>query len=208
MFENTKSAIDSVKKDINTIRWIVTYGMYLFMIIYYIFALVAKTGNFIANVILLFISALLLLVNSLYDIKRISKKIKKEKKSIQRVVRVCKHLVVACSLIKNLWDMYLNNEVVNPVSIIFTTFLIMIWVVNVLIELIGFIFEMETERIMNGVAKDFEWTSKATEFLNNQIEKTKDLVENTAGNIKEGFEKTTSKLKKFLEKDKTSENRE
>ena len=51
--------------------------------------------------------------------------------------------------------MYVSTVAVNPVSIILTTLLILLWVISVLVEIIVLIFELEYYRMLDAIEKDF-----------------------------------------------------
>ena len=189
MFDNTRYAFDKLKKDLRIISWIFTYGLNVVLIAYYIFALVADKGNLIANIILLCVTVLSIVLSIIYNKIKLTRRTKQGIKKGKRFAKIVSLLTKAYILVCTLYAMYVATSDVNPIEIILATILILLWIISVFAEMASLFVEIEKNRILDGLKKDFE-----------PVLKVKDAITDTVENVKDGIEVAKSKVVGFFNK--------
>lgn len=198
MLYYSKQAIEKTKRDFKIISILFNYVLNFAMAIFYIVSLCMQKGNAYANAILLAVTSVVIVLNVVCDRKELTKKerkqVRKKLRTFKNTVSWVKILTKAYTLGATLYAMYITTTQVNPISIIMTTLLVILWVLSLVIEIVKMFFIMEYERLLRGLAKDFEWATK-----------TKDAIGNTVENVKEGVIDTTLKIKNFFTPKKKKE---
>ncbi|MBQ7349019.1 MAG: hypothetical protein IJW47_03390 [Clostridia bacterium] len=210
MLDNTRKAVDKVKRDIDVIKWILEYGINILTLIYLAVSLVFGFGDFIVNVALLIITGLFVIFNIVYGKKELSKKQKKiarkKYKNAKKVLNVCKLTIKTYYLGIILYAMAFSTAEASSISIILTTLMIIAWVLSVTVELVKLIFELEKDRIIDGIKADFEWAEKTKNFVNEQVDKAKQTVVHVVEETKEKINDAKSAVHEFFHReDKTKE---
>lgn len=197
MLDNTRKALDKVKRDIAVIKWIFMYGTNIMLSLYLCLSLVFKIGDFAINVAMFSVSVVFLLFNLIYGKKEMSKKrkkaVKRKKEKVNHVLKVLMIFIKAVSLGMTLYAMYIAVETVSPVSIVLTTILIIFWLVGTMVEIIDLLFDFERDRVINGVKEDFEWFSNA-----------KNVIEKKVVQVKTAFDDKKSAIQNFFKKDNSA----
>ncbi len=200
MLDNTKQAWDRLKKDLNIIKYVILYGFNSFLFLYYFAMVILKKGNLIANVILLCLTISSFFFSIFLDRKSLKKQEKQNYKKGKHVLTILKILIKAYTLGATLYAMYVSTVAVNPVSIILTTFLILLWVISVLVEIIVLIFELEYYRMLDAVEKDFHVLIQVGKGAVKVVEGVKDAVVG----VGEFTSNTVTKIKGFFNKKKNA----
>ena len=212
MFDNTRQAFAGLKRDIDIIKWITEYGTNVLTIIYLSFALIFNIGNFIANVALLIVCGLLLVINLVYGKKELSKKqkkiVKEKTKKAKNLLKLCKLVVKTYSLGVILYAMVFSNYTASPIYIIITTLMIIVWIINVMTELIKGIFNLERDRILRGLKEDFDWVEKTKNFANEQVEQIKQVSVQAVEQAKEKINDARTVVQKFFQKNSNENKKE
>ena len=160
--------------------------------------MITDTGSFLINTALLTLTGATLVYTIVYSSKEFSKKDKAEKrqyKEIKRDLRVGRCIVKGLSLAITLYGMYTSTNSVSPLSIIFTTLLIIVWLISVLFEVFAWVVEKEVEYFMTGLNYDLT-LGEERDRLANAISKTKGVNPN----------KTLEELKKLVEEERKHKN--
>lgn len=190
MFNHTREAFNKVKRDLQIISWILTYGINIIMFCYYLFALISELSSVVINIILLCLTLISLVLSVVFGKKETSKKQKRLIKRSKHVLSVFKIITKAYTLCATLYAMYLSTSQTNPISIIITTILILLWIISLIVEMAAIFIEFEKNRVLDGIAKDFEFMTKA-----------KKAISDTVDNIKDGLEGATSKVVNLFSKE-------
>ncbi len=167
MFKYTKASIELILEDIRKYGNIFRYGSLSFTSVYFIYALVAKTGNFYANLIL----AILFFSYTLFDFLTRKRNVKKVKKVVQRSYSVVKFSIRAFTLGATIYGLYTASTNTNPISTVLTTLMIIMWVLQVLMELVGYVFEDKKDLLLAGINKDLENLKKPVTEVGNFFKK-------------------------------------
>ena len=223
MFKYTKASIELILEDIRKYCAIFRFGSLSFTSVYFIYALIAKTGNFYTNLVL----AILFFSYTIFDFFTQKRNVKNVKKVIQRSYSVVKFGIRAFTLGATIYGFYTASTNVNPISTVLTTLMIIMWVLQVLLELISYVFEDKKDLVLAGINMDLENMkkpvtdvsnffkkvsgqeippaqpmSKEERILENRVQKNKEKEEQEKLNKKEQkkLEKENKKISKFASK--------
>lgn len=169
MFKYTKAAIDIVIEDIRRYCNIFKYSSMVVTILYFIYALCSKRANFIVNIILL----ALFVVYALLDLFTNAKKLKSLKKIIKKSYKGLKMATKGFSLFVMIYGIYGAATNVSAISIILATLMIIMWVLQLFLEIFIEIFENKKDLIVAGWNKDIENLRKPVSTVANFIKKVK-----------------------------------
>ena len=221
MFDYTRAALNKIKKDLNIVKWIFDYGFHIIMIAYLIFAVIVKNGSIIINSVLLGLTIVTLIYTIVYSRKG---ETKKEKKKAKRVLKSVKHklkvgtlIVKGISFVVTFYGMYISTNSTSPISIIFTTLMLIMWILSVMLEVFSFLIEIDIDYIKEGLKYDVTLsearlgiakliTSDVAVQLDPKVEKLKKFVDEAREERKENFKGNISKIvsgvKELIVKDK------
>lgn len=150
MFKYTKAAINLMINDFKKIANFFKVTFILFSLTYYIFSIITNKGNLVINIVLLSI----MILYSIFEITTINIDNEKLKYIAKRIFSISKIIVKSISLGVVIYSLYLISEVYSPVSIVILTLTIILWVLQVLLELCIIIFNKYKEYILVAVEKD------------------------------------------------------
>jgi hypothetical protein len=167
MFKYTKASIELILEDIRKYRAIFRFGSLSFTSIYFIYALIAKTGNFYTNLVL----AVLFFAYTIFDLATQKINVKRVKKVIKRSYGVVRFGIRAFTLGATIYGFYTASTNVNPISTVLTTLMIIMWVLQVLLELVSNIFEDKKDLVLAGINKDIENMKKPVTEVGNFFKK-------------------------------------
>lgn len=169
MFKYTRTAIDIIISDIKKFSTIFNYGSLIFTSAYFIYALVTKTGNFIANIIL---ASLFVGYTIFYFITR-SMEMKTAKKIVKRSYKWIKIVIKTFTLGAMIYGIYITTTNVTPISIILATLMIILYVLQILLELACEIVEDKKDLLVEAVAKDMEIVTRPVSAVGNFVKRIK-----------------------------------
>ncbi|MBE6132789.1 MAG: hypothetical protein E7180_05325 [Erysipelotrichaceae bacterium] len=169
MFKYTRTAIDIIISDIKKFSTIFNYGSLIFTSAYFIYALVTKTGNFIANIIL---ASLFVGYTIFYFITK-SMEMKTAKKIVKRSYKWIKIVIKTFTLGAMIYGIYTATTNVTPISIILATLMIILYVLQILLELACEIVEDKKDLLVEAVAKDMEIVTRPVSAVGNFVKRIK-----------------------------------
>ena len=181
MFKYTKASLKIIVDDIKRIGRIFRYGSLIFTATYFIYALISKTGNFYANVIL----ASLFVAYSIFEIATREKDMKATRKTVKKGYKWLKLFIRALTLVSMLYGIYTATTKITPMSIILATLMIILWVLQFFLALLVEVVESKINLVIAGFREDTKKPSifgkkddeepkpKEIVILDEQIEKEK-----------------------------------
>lgn len=169
MFRYTKAAIDIVIEDIKRYCVLFKFGSMLFTFIYFGYALYSKTGNIIVNSVLLG----LFILYAFLDFFTHKKDFKPFKKFIRRSYKGLKFITKTFSLGVMVYSIYNATTNVSSISIILATLMIVMWVLQLLFEIVIELFNDKKDLIVAGWSKDIENLKRPVTSVSNFIKKVK-----------------------------------
>ena len=196
MFKYTKTGIRVILDDIKKIGKIFEYGSLIFTSVYYILSIFFGWGNVIVNVIL----ALLFLLSTILKYFSDKKKGKTARRISDRLYNLIRIIVKTITLGASLYGMYLGTVHSSALSIILTVFMIILWIFDVVFEVLGIYITERAELVMTGFNKDMEWSTKIGNWFKSSENKT-ELIDDNNKYMKI-LKKQIEKEEKAKEKDK------
>lgn len=196
MFKYTKAAIDIVINDIKRYCNIFKYGSMIFTFIYFGYSIYVKSGNVIINIVLLSLFGLY----ALLDLFTTNKELKFLKKFVIRSYKGLKFVTKTFSLGVMIYSIYTAASNVSPISIILATLMIVMWVLQLLFEIVIEIVNDKRDLIVAGWNKDIDNLKKPVSTVTNFIKKVKGeeviVDDNSASKEIKLLEKKINKSKK------------
>lgn len=161
MFKYTKAGINIIINDIKNLSKILKYVTLIGTAIYYLIAIILNIGYLAVNIIL----ATLFTAYTIFDFLTDKKKNKKTRKIVGRSYTWISIGLRAFTLCATLYGMYLGTSNTSAISIILTTLIIILWVLEVLFEVIAQYITDKAKLIMTGFQKDTEFITKVKNFF-------------------------------------------
>lgn len=153
MIKYTKAAIDVVIRDIKILSNILKYLTIILSLAYYIYALIAQVGNSVVNIVLISLIGCFLvfeLITIKIDINKITKRV------IRRIYRWSKLIIKASVLAATLYSLYLTSLTTNGLTIVLSTLTIIFFIIQLIVELLRFLFERYKDLLLDAVKQDID----------------------------------------------------
>lgn len=152
MFDYSRAALGLVVEDIRKIARRISFVLSLGLYIYLIASIILGFGYWIANVCLIAIKVAYDIIEEVTS--KDKKANRKTRKMAKRGYKYSRLAINGLTIGATMVNMALHPASVTAIAIISTTLLIIVWVLQVLFEIIAFIFEQEVRLIMAGIQKD------------------------------------------------------
>ena len=169
-FDYTKAAFRKIGRHLDLAKWVFDYGVHIVMIVYLAFAMVMGNGGLLINAALMGVSITTLIFTIIYSRKDLSKKerkqAKKQLKEVKKGLRIGSLVIKGVSFVTVLYGMYTSANTVTPINIILTTLLLIVWIISVMVELAGWLFEKEKDYILTGLKYDITLGEERDSFAN------------------------------------------
>lgn len=173
MFKYTKAGIKLIVQQFKLFAKIFKFGFLLFTIAYYTYAILTcvgseqKLGNLYVNIALLSIA----IIYGLLDLFVIGRLEKKSKKTVKRSFKWLKFVIRFIGLGFTIYALYSATSNINVISIILVTLSIILWVIQVLFEIIVEVLQAKAELLIAGWKKDIEDIKKPVTKVGNFFRK-------------------------------------
>jgi len=188
MLDYTVVAAEKTVSDIKRLSLIFTISTQLLYIGYLVYALIAKLGFTWINITLLSLCSayfvFFLAVN-----KRQEKKIKEAKRSARHAYKFLKISVSSFNLIVLLYSIYAFPEEVKPISVVLASLMTVVWVLQLVIELLAIFAERRMKLFVTALKADFEVVTKPISNAQNFVKKIRGEEINENGDESSGMRK-------------------
>ena len=173
MFLYTRAAFNKIIKDVRMLGKILDIIFPIFYTAYLVYATLADIGFLIPNIILLAASALYL-VFYIFVFSNTTRQNKRKKSQTKHTYTRVKIVINGFTLALTLYGFYIStiNEI-SPLAIIFSTLLLIMWLISLCAEAIGSYFEFASHLVIEGLSADFDVVTKATNAVGNMFRKAK-----------------------------------
>ena len=185
MFDRTKLVIDQTIRDVKKIGEIFNIVTQVSYIAYLIYALIAPTGNWIANTVLLVLSVAFFIF-SLIAGDYLKKHGKPEQKSMRKVMykvkRIYSHsklLVKLFPLGISLYSVYLTSGNVNPFTLITLVFMLVSWILQIVTEILVYVFNKKKDLLIEAFKADVDTVLAPAKSVGNFFKKITGQETNT-----------------------------
>ena len=152
MFYYTKSAYNLVYRRFKLVSMILGLLLALLGTGYYVYASIVGIGYLWASIPLATIYGLY----GIFGVVAYCLELKKSKKIVNKVYKGLSYSVRAFALASTLYGFYVASESVKPLAIVLTTLMIIVWVIQVVFELVSDILWPQARYLIAGVMKDVE----------------------------------------------------
>lgn len=152
MFKYTREAINKIIDDFKLLSKVFKYSSQTITVAYLTYSIIAKVGNFYANLILL----ILFLSYTIFDFVVSDEENKFFKKVVRRTINWLKLSIKAFTLFILIYSIYTATTNPSATTIIFATLMIIVWVLQVLLELVIAVVEDEKDLVVAGLKRDIE----------------------------------------------------
>ena len=185
IFNNAKSALQSMVNEIKTVCKVVKYTSIAISFIYFTIAIITKTGNFIANII----SASLFVIYTIFEISTRNIERKKLRKVVRKIYVIARLSIRAFALASIIYGIYTTTTDVEPLSIVLLVLMIILWILQVLFEIIVFIVSRYINMITAEIKKDIEDFKEGPGKVISTVAKPFNGIKNVFNKIKGNFTK-------------------
>ena len=150
MVDYSRAAIAIILEDLKKWSKCFKIGFSIFTLVYFIYSFVMEKGNLYVNIVLITLYA----IYTIFEPATYKKDMKKVKKIFSRSYKWSKLLIKAFTLGSMLYGIYVASSKVDGISIILATLMIIIWVLQVLLEILIVVIEPKVKLVIAGVLSD------------------------------------------------------
>lgn len=199
MLNYTKAVIHDTIKDLKRFFFILSLIMQVAYIVYLTYALISKIGNIYVNISLLVLTfAYLVFFIIMYGKKS------KAKRYVRRAYKWSKLTINAFTLGVAVYGIYLTFNNANPLTIVLTAVMVILWILQVLLEIVIYYFENRKDLLISSLELDFEFITKPANTVSNIVRKIsgKETIERST--VPEKIKRSLDKMAENHKSDKES----
>ena len=160
MLDYTKAAMAKMKGDFEKAVYFFKIFSQILTIVYLVYTLVASSGIWIANAILLALA-----VGYFIFFFCAEKENKQLKKQVKTIYKYCRRAVKIFTLGVTVYGVFLTTADPSPISILLIVLMLVGLVLQLLLDVAGFIVNNYFQLVMTGLEADFEFVSKTGNFF-------------------------------------------
>ena len=152
MIDYSKVAFAMVFEDLK--KWSKGFkiGFNIFTILYFAYVFLLEKGNFYVNIVLVS----LYVIYTIFELATIKKDMKKTKVIVARSYKWSKLLIKAFTLGSSLYGIYIASTDADGLTIVISTLMIILWIIQVLLEIVIVVMEPKVRLIIAGVLGDLK----------------------------------------------------
>lgn len=195
MLNQTIDAYKKVKHDLFIAKTISKIVVSLLTATYFTCAIIFKFGNYYANIVL----ASLFGLYTIFDI--VSFKLEKTKRiTFRRIYKIINFTIRLLAIGSSIYALYYSTGDVSLVVPVFTTLVIILWIVQVIFELVIYVFEREYTILVKAIKEDLAIVTETINTGKEIVEAVKDGTELVTNKVTDTVNNLPSKFKKVIEK--------
>ena len=164
MFDYTKTALDKIKTDFNRLIFVVRIVMQVLGIVYLLYSLIV---NLITPSWKLCITIPLLLIAVTAFAFFLLEKRKYVQKTVKTISTYCKRSLKFLSLAITMYSLFSAASNVNPADVIFTALLLVIWLLQVVFDLLAYLIISRIDMFKAALVADVEEVKRPVEAVGN-----------------------------------------
>jgi hypothetical protein len=172
MFKYTRAAATKIKEDLSLLSHLYTVIMQIILLAYFIVALLLPKGYFTVNIIGIAVTAFYLVfyLISYYSSDRIGAG---HRRLVKTVVKIIKLSLSAFTLATILYSVLMASTAftdgVTPFTLVTAPLMIIVWVLQVVVELIKYYATAKIELFVDGLRMDVEKVAEPITRIENKI---------------------------------------
>ena len=151
MFTKTKQALLDMINEIKLVCKVIKYTLIGISLVYFIIAIALRTGNLFANIL----SCSLFIVYTIFELSTSKLENKGIRKKVRKIYVWLRIAIRAFALTSIIYGIYTSQTDVNPLSTIMLTFMIILWILQVLFEVTISIISKYVNSIVSEIKNDF-----------------------------------------------------
>ena len=171
MLDYTKAAILKIQEDLRKLLSWANLIMQLTYIGYLIYALCTGAGIYLANVVLLALSVFYFVFFVFISAGGTNALKKKAKKTVTLIFRRSKQVIKFFTLGVMLYGIYATANQATPVSVLFSAFMIVAWLVPFVLEFLIKYFTFRAQLFVEALSADIEPVAKPIKSVGNFFKK-------------------------------------
>ena len=175
MLDYTQAAFKKILHDFKKLRIFITVGVHLLSIAYLVYALCTDTGFFVANIILLSLTASYFVFFIIMESKYHSKGLKKR---VKNFYGWSKRLIKLPVLGIAVYGLALSKTDFDPLSFLITLLMIIGWILDILFYFVIRFIEIEKAYLLDGLHRDAEEIPLFGHKISNSIPLSENAEEN------------------------------
>lgn len=204
MVDYSRAAIAIVLEDLK--KWSRSFKIIfsIFTLLYLSYVILVEEGNIYVNIVLLG----LYVIYTVFELLTFKKSMKKLKKIVVRSYKWSKLVVRGFTLCSMMYGIYVAASNIDAISIILATLTIILWVLEVLLEVLIFVIEPKVKLVIAGVLTDarpiintYNFFKKKDGEINinyDEYKKEIAILEKRIGEVKPVKEKKKSLLTRMI----------
>lgn len=199
MFDYSRAAlgliVDDLRKLIKAVSFVLSVGIYAYLVT----AIFLNIGYLAANIALLTIKVIYDLLSLVLFRNKTCSKTKRKivKRSYTWTKLTINFITIGLSMI----NMAIYSTEVNPIAIVCTTLLIIMWVLQVLFEIVTFIFEQKSRLLIAGIQRDIRPIKNTLNSILNLLNIGMNTANKEDIDIEEVYKKECARLDTIVPKD-------
>ena len=168
MFNNTRTALTQVARDLKFAYRSCTLGVQIFYIAYLIYAILNSIGYLWANITLLAVCTVYLLF-TIITLEMKGRDFKLLKKNAGHTFRWVKISVKAVVIVSMGYSIYISATEPSPLTIILTVIAVIGWLLSLSLELLSMYVDNRVQLIINGLKEDWQEIKRPVEAVGNAV---------------------------------------
>ena len=190
MLKYTVAAWNTIVNDMKLISKLATIIMQSFMIVYLTLGIIFTNGNVIVNSVLLGLTVVHFGLYLCTDGKK-GETAKRVKGVSSKVYTYAKLMINAVSLASIIYSIYVSPDIVSSITLVTTPLMIVLWVLQLLFELVKIYVERRATLFIDGIKMDFEVVIKP-------LTKARNLLHDFIGEEREAEDTVTESSRRIL----------
>ena len=159
MLKYTIAAFTRIKRDLEILSKFAAILMQSFMTVYLTLAIIFDNGSRIINSVLLGLTVVHFCLYLIFDGRK-TKLAKKVKGYSSKIYTYSKLALNAISLASVIYSIYASPHVISSITMVTTPLMIVLWVLQVLFEIVKVYVSIRADLVIDGLAMDFEFVTK------------------------------------------------
>jgi hypothetical protein len=161
MLDHSKAALALIQEDLKKWTKVFKIVFSIFSLLYLSYSFLVKNGNFYVNIILISLYS----IYTFFELLTYKKDMKKVKKIIARSYKWSTLFLKAFTLGTLLYGIYVGTRNVDGISMILTTLMIILWTLQVLLEILVTIIEPRIKLFTAGIMADLKPVANVINFV-------------------------------------------
>ncbi len=189
MLDYTRAIFDKTKKDLEISLTVFQFGTQIIYIAYLIYLLFIPNKIWYLHLSLLLISAAFLVFDiitangirairgekiSIFGKRRHNEKLsraKKRRSNIRRIKFYTSHVIKLFVLASTFYPIIVAPDTVHPLSVMCTTVMVLLWIIQIIFEVLRTVLEGRGELFMEALRADVEFVTKPVSAVKNTFKK-------------------------------------